>query len=53
MVKENSEEDVLKASKKAFSVLPNVSEAIKALSVLRAIGPATASGMYLKYWHVL
>ncbi|VDI32892.1 Hypothetical predicted protein [Mytilus galloprovincialis] len=28
MVKENSEEDVLKASKKAFSVLPNVSEAI-------------------------
>ncbi|CAG2230107.1 unnamed protein product [Mytilus edulis] len=45
MVKENSEEDVLKASKKAFSVLPNVSEAIKALSVLRAIGPATASAV--------
>ena len=45
MVQSNSEEDVLNASKKAFKLLPNLSAAIQALTVLKAIGPATASGL--------
>lgn len=45
LVQTNSEDDVITASRKAFKLLPNLSEAIKALSVLKAIGPATASGI--------
>lgn len=45
MVQTNSEEDVKTASVKAFKALPNVPNAIKALTVLKAIGPATASGV--------
>ena len=45
MVQSNSEEDVLNASKKAFKLLPNLSAAIQAMTVLKAIGPATASGL--------
>lgn len=52
MVQTNSEEDVLKASKKAFKLLPNLSAAIQALTVLKAIGPATASGsLQYSYQH--
>lgn len=43
----NSEEDVKAASTKAFKALPDISAAISALTVLRAVGPATASGNYI------
>ncbi|XP_064650335.1 uncharacterized protein LOC135501846 [Lineus longissimus] len=45
MVQENKPEDVISASKKAFKALPNLSKAISALTVLKAVGPATASGI--------
>ncbi|OWF45482.1 hypothetical protein KP79_PYT06269 [Mizuhopecten yessoensis] len=45
MVQSNSEEDVKAASLKGFKELPNLSNAIKALTVLKAIGPATASAV--------
>jgi hypothetical protein len=44
MVATNSEEDVKNASVKAFQALPDISAAIQALTVLKAVGPATASG---------
>ena len=44
MVQTNSAELVETSSKKAFKKLPNVAAAIKELTVLKAVGPATASG---------
>ncbi|CAH1795666.1 unnamed protein product [Owenia fusiformis] len=45
LVQANKPEEVIAASKKAFKKLPNISEAIKALIVLKAVGPATASAV--------
>ncbi|XP_060073052.1 uncharacterized protein LOC132552877 [Ylistrum balloti] len=45
MVQSNSEAEVEAASRKAFKELPNLPNAIKALTVLKAIGPATASAV--------
>ncbi|XP_072022117.1 uncharacterized protein [Amphiura filiformis] len=45
MVQTNSAELVESASKKAFKKLPNVASAIKELTVLKAVGPATASAV--------
>lgn len=44
LVQANSEEDVKSASIKAFKALPDIPAAIQALTVLKAVGPATASG---------
>ena len=44
MVQENKPDLVESASKKAFKSLPNLEKAIKEMTVLRAVGPATASG---------
>jgi putative uncharacterized protein (fragment) len=38
----------MQTSKKAFRKLPNLNGAISALTTLKGVGPATASGM-LKY----
>ena len=46
MVQTNSKEDVLKFSEEAFKHLPDLSKAIKSLVRLKAVGPATASGVY-------
>jgi len=45
LIASNSEESVEEASKNAFQSLPNLSKAIKELSVLRGVGPATASAI--------
>lgn len=45
MVQTNSPELVESSSKKAFKKLPNVAAAIKELTVLKAVGPATASAV--------
>ncbi|XP_077980051.1 uncharacterized protein LOC144435329 [Glandiceps talaboti] len=45
MIQTNSEEAVVKASKKAFQCLPDITAAIQALTVLKAVGPATASAV--------
>ncbi|ESP01446.1 hypothetical protein LOTGIDRAFT_186224, partial [Lottia gigantea] len=45
MVASNTEEEVKSASSKSFSLLPDLSAAIQALTVLKAIGPATASAI--------
>ena len=48
MVESNSSDDVEKCSKAAFAKLPgDLSAAIQALTPLKAIGPATASGKYI------
>lgn len=44
MVESNSEDLIVSASKKAFKHLPNLKKAIEELTVLKAVGPATASG---------
>lgn len=44
LVQTNSKEEVKSASIKAFKALPDISAAISALTVLKAVGPATASG---------
>ena len=44
LVKENTEENVVEITTKAFSLLPNIHKAIEALTKLKAVGPATASG---------
>lgn len=46
MVEGNSAASVEDASKKAFKALPNLHDAITALVVLKAVGPATASGRF-------
>jgi hypothetical protein len=43
-VKANNETTVEDTSRKAFEYLPDVSAAIRELSKLKAVGPATASG---------
>jgi hypothetical protein len=43
-VKANDETTVEDTSRKAFECLPDVSSAIRELSKLKAVGPATASG---------
>lgn len=40
-----SDDEVQAASQKAFAALPNVKEAVSQLSVLKGIGPATASAV--------
>ncbi|XP_038047304.1 uncharacterized protein LOC119721342 [Patiria miniata] len=45
MVQGNKPELVESASKKAFKSLPNLAKAIKELTVLSAVGPATASAV--------
>ncbi|XP_070579948.1 uncharacterized protein [Ptychodera flava] len=45
MIQTNTEEAVVNASKKAFQCLPDLSAAIQALTVLKAVGPATASAV--------
>lgn len=45
LVKSNSEDSVEKCSRKAFSLLPDVSAAITELSSLKGVGPATASAV--------
>lgn len=44
LVASNKPADVINASTKAFEKLPKIRDAIQALSVLRGVGPATASG---------
>ena len=46
LVQTNTDKEVIDASTEAFQKLPDVSAAIQALTVLKAIGPATASGAY-------
>ncbi|XP_006816334.1 uncharacterized protein LOC100371869 [Saccoglossus kowalevskii] len=45
LIQTNSEEAVVNASKKAFQCLPDLTAAIQALTVLKAVGPATASAV--------
>ncbi|XP_046578089.1 uncharacterized protein LOC124285855 [Haliotis rubra] len=45
LVSSNTPDDVISTSKKAFQVLPDVSSAIKTLSLLKGVGPATASAI--------
>ncbi|XP_052686198.1 uncharacterized protein LOC128165574 [Crassostrea angulata] len=45
MVESNSEDLIISASKKAFKHLPNLKKAIEELTVLKAVGPATASAV--------
>lgn len=40
-----SDDEVQEASQKAFAALPNLKEAVSQLSVLKGIGPATASAV--------
>ncbi|XP_023214137.1 uncharacterized protein LOC111618193 [Centruroides sculpturatus] len=45
LVRINTETAVLKASKKAFRKVPNITKAINALTCLKGIGPASASAI--------
>lgn len=45
MVESNKPQSVLDASQSAFDLLPDVEQALKALTVLKAVGPATASAI--------
>ncbi|XP_031595217.1 uncharacterized protein zgc:112496 [Oreochromis aureus] len=45
LVASNSEDEVEKCSRKAFSLLPDVQAAIAELSSLKGVGPATASAV--------
>jgi len=45
LIQQNTESSVEEASRKAFGSLPDLSKAIKELSVLRGVGPATASAV--------
>ena len=45
-MKANDETTVEDTSRKAFECLPDVSSAIRELSKLKAVGPATASGQW-------
>ncbi|XP_076448435.1 uncharacterized protein LOC143285078 [Babylonia areolata] len=45
LVEGNSAESVETASKRAFKVLPNLRLAVEALTVLKGVGPATASAV--------
>lgn len=47
LVRINTETAVLAVTKKAFRKLPNINGAISALTTLKGIGPATASGMFI------
>lgn len=44
-----SDDEVRAASRKAFAALPNLKEAIAQLSVLKGVGPATASAVLAAY----
>ena len=48
MVATNTDREVIDASTEAFRKLPDVAAAVQALTVLKAVGPATASGICLK-----
>ncbi|CAH8310958.1 unnamed protein product [Eruca vesicaria subsp. sativa] len=44
------EDSVVKsASEKAFKALPNISNAVKELTILKGVGPATASAVFASY----
>ncbi len=45
LVASNSDGDVVSASTKAFRALPDLKAAVEALTVLKGVGPATASGV--------
>ena len=45
MVKENSREEVEGVTKKGLAALPDLNTAITHLTNLKAVGPATASGL--------
>jgi hypothetical protein len=49
MVKENSCEEVEGVTKKGLADLPDLSAAMTHLTKLKAVGPATASGMLKNY----
>lgn len=44
-----ADEDVQAASQKAFTALPDLKESIQQLSILKGIGPATASAVLAAY----
>ena len=44
-----TDEDVQAASQKAFAALPDLKESIQQLSVLKGVGPATASAVLAAY----
>lgn len=44
-----NEDTVISASQKAFKSLPDVSKAISELTVLKGVGPATASAVLAAY----
>lgn len=43
------DETVISSSQKAFKSLPNISKAISELTVLKGVGPATASAVLAAY----
>ena len=43
------EDDVKSASQKAFHSLPDISKAVSELTVLKGVGPATASAVLAAY----
>jgi hypothetical protein len=47
MVRQNSLEDVEKVTGSAIGALPDLERAVRLASQLRAVGPATASGLPL------
>ena len=49
LVESNKKDAVETISKSAFRLLPDVKAAVKELTVLKGVGPATASGKYCKY----
>ena len=44
LIEQNSEEDVRKISEKSFKIAKDITAAMKEISKLKAVGPATASG---------
>lgn len=44
-IKSNTSEDVIENTTQGFKYLPEVEKAVKKLSELKGVGPATASGM--------
>ena len=45
MVKENSREEVEGVTRRGLAALPDINAAMTHLTKLKAVGPATASGM--------
>ena len=49
LVRTNTETAIKNVTKKAFKKMPNINAAITALTQLKGIAPATASGMLILY----